>query len=344
MPYCSLICFRSEPHGECSESFYKKEIESGIKTEASKTAEERMKMLELLKKFEEESPSLEDLEDEDEDSDEDEDELSRRMRGLDIDNVAVDDLWAMLNPEERQKFLRALSDEDSELAQALLASEELEKSQQLPWWERPVVVGDEPPEASSSRKRYGVEPSMAPIPTSLLKATPQGHRLSFNLAAISIAYAYLTRTLRVSPLSAVDRDSADHVEIKRLVSQLIPFITERNSTMVYEDIQSVKRGLWARLGADSMERTQYTALLQDASCLIRPNSVVLIGSEDDDTKNHAHRRLVLLVSDLWGVYEGGAANKVNAAAQKLLYYGAQALSLDSNVLRRIAAELARPTL
>lgn len=74
----------TQPHGECSESFYKKEIESGIKTEASKTAEERMKMLELLKKFEEESPSLEDLEDEDEDSDEDEDELSRRMRGLDI--------------------------------------------------------------------------------------------------------------------------------------------------------------------------------------------------------------------------------------------------------------------
>lgn len=55
IPYCSLTCFRSEAHSQCSETFYRKEVETGIHSEPTKSAEEKMKMLELLKRLEQQS-------------------------------------------------------------------------------------------------------------------------------------------------------------------------------------------------------------------------------------------------------------------------------------------------
>lgn len=70
--YCSLGCFRSEVcfpapialtpddsprklHSQCSEVFYRKEIEIGIKSSSSKSEEDRTKMLELLKRIQDDS-------------------------------------------------------------------------------------------------------------------------------------------------------------------------------------------------------------------------------------------------------------------------------------------------
>ena len=81
MPYCSLSCFRSESHGQCSETFYKKELESEIRTKPSASMEERRQMMEMLKKFEEEDGQEDSLlEDEDDGSD----DLAKRLSNVDL--------------------------------------------------------------------------------------------------------------------------------------------------------------------------------------------------------------------------------------------------------------------
>ena len=61
VPYCSLICFRSEKHGQCSEGFYKRELESEIRSKPSASANERQRMLEMLRRLEEEGTQDDDL-------------------------------------------------------------------------------------------------------------------------------------------------------------------------------------------------------------------------------------------------------------------------------------------
>lgn len=70
-----------QAHSDCSEGFYKNELEADIRTNPSQSNEERRRMMELLKRFEEEAA-------EDEDallhSEEDEDDLAQRLGTLDL--------------------------------------------------------------------------------------------------------------------------------------------------------------------------------------------------------------------------------------------------------------------
>jgi ElaB/YqjD/DUF883 family membrane-anchored ribosome-binding protein len=73
-----------QAHSQCSETFYRKEIQTSTNAK-SKSSEEREKMLQLLKRLEdqmqEEDSSL--LRDQDE-ADSDADDLVRRFAGVDI--------------------------------------------------------------------------------------------------------------------------------------------------------------------------------------------------------------------------------------------------------------------
>lgn len=116
-------------------------------------------MLELLKKFEEENNNPAQLTVDGDDEDEDEDEgdtedaaadLAQRFQSVDIstyplvspptyaDGLPTSDmsssntLWSILTEEERKKFMKAIDDPNSELAQQILASEDLEKEIQSP--------------------------------------------------------------------------------------------------------------------------------------------------------------------------------------------------------------------
>ena len=74
-----------QSHSRCSETFYRKEVETGIQSQQSKSAEEKLKMIELLKRLEEESQE-DDLNLLEEDGEEvhPNDDLAQRLNGLDI--------------------------------------------------------------------------------------------------------------------------------------------------------------------------------------------------------------------------------------------------------------------
>ena len=49
--YCSLACYRAPLHAECSELFYKEEVERELKTTRVESAEGRQRMLDMLKRL-----------------------------------------------------------------------------------------------------------------------------------------------------------------------------------------------------------------------------------------------------------------------------------------------------
>jgi hypothetical protein len=74
-------------HCQCTEGFYRKEVEDQIQTEPNKTAEDRRKMMEMLKRLQEETSFDECSDmgsDELDEGEEEESSLSKRLANLDI--------------------------------------------------------------------------------------------------------------------------------------------------------------------------------------------------------------------------------------------------------------------
>lgn len=87
------------------------------------------------------------------------------------------ELWTLLPSSHRAKFLKALEDPTSELAQQLLASEELEKYRKDPWWDTSS--------ASLSVNADDItKPGMMHIPKALVKPSLTGPPLVYNVCAI----------------------------------------------------------------------------------------------------------------------------------------------------------------
>ena len=159
-------------------------------------------MMELLKRFEEEAAEDEDALLRAEDDEDDENDLAQRLATLDFgqsnflqpvrhathsrtDDVSYDQLWEVLTPAERQKFLGALNDPSSEVAQSLLASDDLVKQIIQPWWDAPH---DEHSSRKIPTKHYGHRPSMLDLPDAVLHASKNasstGPSLLFNVFAV----------------------------------------------------------------------------------------------------------------------------------------------------------------
>lgn len=103
IPYCSLDCYRSEKHGQCSETFYKDCVtQELVLDEPDERARERM--LEILQKnrFDEETI---DSDDEEETLD-----LGERLAGIDLNDA--DKVWEKLTHDEQQEFMAFLKSED----------------------------------------------------------------------------------------------------------------------------------------------------------------------------------------------------------------------------------------
>lgn len=145
-------------------------------------------MMELLRRFEEEAVQDEDIVDKEasEISNEGiggEDSLVDRFAELDIDSLSPETMWEMLTPAERRKFVKALENPSSELAQTLLASKQLEVEIEQPWWINGVEDFDRE-HLSQEAKEIERRPTPIRAPQSMVKPVPPGHPLVFNLLAI----------------------------------------------------------------------------------------------------------------------------------------------------------------
>ncbi|KLO06656.1 hypothetical protein SCHPADRAFT_837775, partial [Schizopora paradoxa] len=376
VPYCSLTCFRSDAHSQCSEPFYKRELEDGIKSQPNASMEERTKMMDLLKRFEEEEGNPDSLNEEDKESAET-DGLVERLGGVDLDELSSEDLWARLTPSERSAFLKAIRDPQSEGAQVLLRSKELEadlsRTSVLPWWE--AQVASEEGEGTSdgqqdvpTTKRYGYVPQVMQLPASMMKAPNYGKdapSLLYNVCAVLIAYAYVTRHLAFSPLAALGGDDpSENQKVSRdLLYSLLPFLTRKDARLVYSDLNEVITNLWAKLVATSkVSKEVFSLLLQDAVMLLQPQRVTeIIGASRNPTSSATSEasvdllsspslNILRVLSDLMRLFNGGSNTKQKSdthAGLKMRFYvahvvmvgdstGQQAFIILADALRRRA--------
>ncbi|KAK7687637.1 hypothetical protein QCA50_008852 [Cerrena zonata] len=374
IPYCSLTCFRSTTHANCSEGFYKKELEADIRTTPSKSAEERKQMMELLKRFEDDSLDSSGIIDElaNENDDGDDDFLSR-FRDLDLENITHEQLWSALNPEERDRFMKALGDPSSELTQQLLASDELDKQRIEPWWDAPdpsiqTETEYETDENSSLRphtaaKNYGVKPQLIDIPEAVISASSkslnQGPSLLYNVAATLIVYAYISRFFAISPLTSIKPEDPDFIEARRILSQLLPFLVDKKSTTVLPNLSALITDLWSRFEPESMTSAFFSILLNDASRLLRPKAVTVLSPHPSSTntsspyESHPNTTSLLALSDLSVFFStplpvnARSAKSTNSkphqtnthVTHKVAFYAARIISTPSNVLSTLADEL-----
>ena len=117
-------------------------------------------MMDLLKRFEEDGLNDDPFTNPENSDDggvggdgDDADELERRLANIDlgefccplhgwhehptiliVGSASADKIWAVLTPEERARFTRAVQEPGSELAKTLLASPDLAEDIHAPWW------------------------------------------------------------------------------------------------------------------------------------------------------------------------------------------------------------------
>ncbi|KAG0699902.1 hypothetical protein DFH29DRAFT_934535 [Suillus ampliporus] len=331
--YCSLTCFRSEAHSQCSETFYRKEIQTDIKTKSSKT-HEREKMLELLKRLEdqmqEEDSSL--LRDQDE-SDSDANDLVCRFAGVDISSASSDELLRLLTKEEIDKFFNALRDPASQLAQQLLSSEELQSVSLEPWWEASLEG------SPGGSTRYGSKPALMEVPLNLVKRQSSSPALLHNVCAVLVAYAFVTRHLSISPLSSAENDASDETEARRIISQAVPFLVARQSKVLYSTLSSAVTDVCSRLDPGTVGAESLSVILQDLSMIMRPRRVVAVSSDISSLNDHQSDTLLAALSDLSDLFAPPSIGVPSHIQMKLRFYAAQVLSTPPIILRALANEL-----
>ena len=96
-----------------------------------------------------------------------------------VEDASPDTIWQLLTPAERNKFLKAVANPSSELAQQLLADEKLERDRQEPWWTAKPVSDDD----SITLGKPGRKPTMMPIPAKTIQSQPN-LSLMYNISAV----------------------------------------------------------------------------------------------------------------------------------------------------------------
>ncbi|KAF6212172.1 hypothetical protein GE061_012693 [Apolygus lucorum] len=235
IPYCSVRCYQSQAHSDCSEQFYKENIQEYLKAEGP-DSQSKNKMMEMLKKFENEQLDEDDLRDS-EDSD-DESSLTDRLAEVDLDDP--DEVWDKLLPEERQEFLELLKSGD---VTKLIPEWE-------PWWEKKYHVPkvrflDDPVEP-----KYVEEcPRILSVPnfSVLTKSDPSPH-VYFNfinvLASFAVTARYLNGDFDAMPVEA----AATVMRVSKNLSNNEVFLDL--DTAIESVSQSVIECSWISLNAD----------------------------------------------------------------------------------------------
>ncbi|RLU19936.1 hypothetical protein DMN91_008495 [Ooceraea biroi] len=238
--FCSSKCYKSDSHMDCSESFYKQNVQEELKSQES-DPESRQKMLEILKRVHEEGWDniLDDSDtgdDEDSPLDSDDDEtrdLETRLQNVNLDDP--NELWSVLSAAERQEF------------EALLKNGEAEKflPKWVPWWTRRLenklvqFVEDEAKDAHSDLKYPAVMD--VPLFNELQKASPC---LPFNVTNVIYAYAYIALYYNGDCMNCAD-DAA---------SVFLSICENMKNNEVFEDADSAIKSVVENIGKLNVDR------------------------------------------------------------------------------------------
>ncbi|EIW67068.1 hypothetical protein TREMEDRAFT_34242 [Tremella mesenterica DSM 1558] len=315
--YCSLDCFRAPSHTQCSEPFYRSSILDEI-GESQAGPEEKKAMLEMLKRFEEsqiegENPDFVlEQDDGDEDEDEEYDQLVKALEGVDLDTINTNELLRLLPPSQRDVFLNAIRNPESEICKELLEAatkdsslhspststsslsndnDEQQVPDVLPWWESNFEESEE-----------GYEERPPLIDSKELKLPEgTGKRMVYNALAIAMGYVHVLLYFRLPSLAPTYLEKSSQ-KTKQLTStegeiqlkRIIPFLTEK-STIRHTSRREAWSSTWESIGLDTQGL--------DPSILIRLLTILktMIHPPLDTS---ARPGIMYVLSDLHRLYSG----------------------------------------
>ncbi|XP_050433857.1 zinc finger HIT domain-containing protein 2 isoform X2 [Adelges cooleyi] len=174
-PYCSLSCYKSNSHLECTEQFYKECIGDELSIQDPDQVGQK-EMLDILKRvYGENEDSATDSDDEDYT------DLNQRLNGIDLDDAEL--VWNHLTDSEKAEF------------EHLVKSGDITKvlPQYIPWWCLPIEkkLVSELGEDDDSTK-FPLLFANIPSFTSISKKPPSDC-VQWNLVNILTSYVFLIR-------------------------------------------------------------------------------------------------------------------------------------------------------
>lgn len=113
--YCSVSCYNSEKHVQCSEGFYKGNVLDEL-TQRTKDPEDVQRVLSMLKNLEEENVEGEET---------GESSLEERLAGVDLDKADPSVIWENMTKDEKEDFESSIK--SGRLSQMI--------GEWIPWWQ-----------------------------------------------------------------------------------------------------------------------------------------------------------------------------------------------------------------
>jgi len=117
--YCSAVCYSSDRHQDCSEDFFKKQVNAALRSDIVDSGE-KTKMIDILKRQKQAVEDEYTL-----------DELDKGFDEIDLDDFNAEEALKMMDKEERAAFETALA--ENTLIDSIRATIE-------PWWHKKCVI------------------------------------------------------------------------------------------------------------------------------------------------------------------------------------------------------------
>ncbi|BGP49530.1 hypothetical protein JCM10450v2_005422 [Rhodotorula kratochvilovae] len=321
LSYCSLACFRSLDHAACAESFQRATLAQDLQGDPQHADGEKNRMLEMLKKFEEQQRELEELErdgarDEEDELDQSPEAVARRKEREELEK-RLEGLLSYLSPEQQAAFEATLQD-PNQLNK--LVEEQFEGDE--PWWVEEEELKMLKEMRETSRRAAEEAGGEVDGPTSdeeededldvrppvlldeqlpPLRVGPDGKplvspKLLHNVVAVLFAYAFTLRTFSLPSFSSLPEKSTERTTAIQVLSQLLPFLVER-STSAFDHLEAAVGSVVAQ-EQQGMPSPLVALLLHDVSTLLRPAPVAAISPSSSPLASHALALALHALSDL----------------------------------------------
>ncbi|WVQ73782.1 hypothetical protein IAR50_003362 [Cryptococcus sp. DSM 104548] len=338
--YCSLDCFKSEAHDQCSEPFYKTTVLDSISADPKVGLDEKKQMMDMLRRFEEtEAEGGNGLEEVGSEAGDEDEELIKLFEGVDIESMGSNDIFKLLPQKHREAFIQALQNPDSEDTKALLeaASQDLlpQAPEFLPWWETEASWTESNGEDGNDRPRVAEEPET--IPETVLEGINPpdgvGKKLAYNAIALSMAYLHTLLSYRLPSLHPIYQRSQDveASELKAYFGLLVPFLVDPRSTTRHESLGSAWGSVWEAISSDmdvppSPQTLRH--LLGLIPALLHP-----------PITTPAYPRVLSVLSDIFHLFTVPPGKVGGAVPRKVAFYVKALRQLDRTEWLRLESEI-----
>ncbi|KAJ1330655.1 hypothetical protein BSLG_009107 [Batrachochytrium salamandrivorans] len=182
LEYCSMTCYKSELHADCTEAFYKANFLDELHSNKVNDSD-RHRMLQMLDAHEQAELADQDTLDQEEGLNPLED-IADRFQDIDLDNTSTEDIISRLSPQEMERFNAILKNKEA----ALLLVPEWQ-----PWWATTVrcsAITDMIPDEHNP-----IPKCVATKPISELTQVTPNPKLVFSILDTIVAYIYACHSL-----------------------------------------------------------------------------------------------------------------------------------------------------